>query len=68
MAVSHNDDASLPMVDQASTANDPLGKNQLSDVEFGAHQFPNGLSTDAQHGAIPDRATVEQGWPVIQQV
>src|ERR1700722_12744473 len=68
MAVSHNDDASLPIIDQAGTANNPLGKNQFSDVEFGAHQLPDGLSADAQHGALPDRATVEQGWPVVQQV
>src|SRR5580658_5316566 len=68
MAISHNDDASLPMADQASTANDPLGKNHLSDVEFGAHKPSHGLSTDAQHGAVSDRATVEQGWPVVQQV
>src|ERR1700688_3553125 len=68
MAVSHHDDAPLPMVDQASTANDPLSKNQFSDVQFGPHQLPNGLATDAQHGAIFDRATVEQGWPVVQQV
>src|ERR1700677_2139850 len=68
MAVSHHDDAYLPIVDQASTANNPLGKNQFSDVEFGAHQLPNRLSTHAEHRAIFYRATVEQRWPVVQQV
>src|ERR1700733_7843956 len=68
MAIANNNDASLPMIDQASAPNDPLSKNQLSDVQFGAHQCADRFPGDAQNLATPDGTTVEQGRPVVQQI
>src|SRR5271156_6635658 len=56
------------MIHQPSAANDPLGKNQLRDVELSAHERSNRFSRDAQNTATFDCATVEQGRPVVQQI